>query len=60
MAREGEGGQIPLTSLTISPAVFNLNIAVQHINKTLPNVYGFNMTEGVLNSSYNSYNWSIV
>ena len=35
------GGQISLTSLTISPAVLNLNIAIQHINKALPEVYGF-------------------
>ena len=37
----GGGGQISLTSLTISPAVLNLNIAIQHINKALPEVYGF-------------------
>ena len=35
------GGQISFKSLTISPAVLNLNIAIQHINKALPEVYGF-------------------
>ena len=42
MTRVG-GGQTPLTSLTsliIFPAVLNLNIGEQHINKALANVNG--------------------